>query len=85
MILTLKQFTKESVFNFAKMERKKWLMKYLGMCVLSSTQIWWTWRVEDAFRKVKTGNKYALKNELDRQSKELGELVEMVRSNLEAL
>lgn len=31
------------------------------MVTIVGTQIWWTWRVEDVFDKVKEGNKYAMK------------------------
>ena len=36
------------------------------MVVLLGSQIWWTWRVEDTFRKVKEEDKYAMKKEADR-------------------
>jgi dynein heavy chain len=84
MVRTLKDIMKEGVFNFAKVEKKKWIMKYLGMAVLAGVQIWWTWRVEDAFRKVHEGSKYALKAELERQSGDLKDLIDLVRSDLES-
>ena len=33
------------------------------MNVLIGSKVWWTWRVEDVFRKVKEGDKYAMKKE----------------------
>lgn len=39
------------------------------MVVLCGSKTWWTWRVEDVFRKVKEGDKYAMKNELKLQTK----------------
>lgn len=66
MKLSMKTLTKEGIFNYAKMEHRKWLFKYLGMIVLSGVKIWWTWKVEDAFRKVREGNKYALKTESEK-------------------
>ena len=83
MIDTLRKLTKEGVFNFAKMERKDWMAKYISMIVLVTRQIWWTWRVEDVFRKVKEGDKYAMKKEADIQTEELKFLVALVRSDLE--
>jgi dynein heavy chain len=50
------------------MEREKWLESQLGMIVIVGSQIWWTWRVEDVFRKVKEGDKYAMKKESFRQT-----------------
>jgi dynein heavy chain len=84
MISTLRKLTKEGVFNYAKMEREDWLRKYICMICLVGKQIWWTWRVEDVFRKVsKEGDKYAMKKEASEQTRELKELIEMVRTDLE--
>jgi dynein heavy chain len=85
MISTLRKMTKEGVFNYAKMERVDWMKKYLGMIVLVAKQIWWTWRVEDVFRKVdEQQDKYAMKKEAEQQTKELKELIDLVRSDLES-
>lgn len=65
------------------MEREKWLESQLGMIVIVGSQIWWTWRVEDVFRKVKEGDKYAMKKESFRQTDQLNQLIDMVRQNLE--
>jgi dynein heavy chain len=80
---TLKSITKEGVFMCAKMERLKWIEKYLGMVVIVGAQIWWTWKVEDVFNKVKMGDKHAMKNELIRESKDLDDLISAIRSPLE--
>ena len=31
------------------------------MVTLSGSAIWWTWETEDVFRRVRDGNKYAMK------------------------
>lgn len=80
---TIKSLTKEGVYYFGKMEKNKWIEKYLGMIVLAGSKIWWTWKVEDVFRKVKEGNKYAMKQENERQTQQLNDLISLVRSNLE--
>jgi len=80
---TLKKLTKECVFMCAKMERLKWIEKYIGMAVIVGAQIWWTWKVEDVFNKVKGGDKMAMKNELSRESQDLDDLVAAIRSPLE--
>ena len=38
--------------------------EYQGMVVLAANQVWWTWEVEDVFKKVKKGgeNKLAMKH-----------------------
>ncbi len=38
------------------------MFDYQGMIVLATNQIWWTWEVEDVFKKVQKGNKTAMKN-----------------------
>lgn len=85
MVDTLKKMTKEGVYRYAKMDRNEWMQKYVGMIVIVGRQIWWTWRVEDVFRKVKEGDKYAMKKEASLQSEELRNLVSLVRSDLEAI
>ena len=52
MKVSLQQITKEGVFNYAKMDRSQWIKECLGMVTLAGSQIWWTWEVEDVFRKV---------------------------------
>lgn len=42
--------------------RVSWMLDYQGMVCLAVNQIWWTWEVEDAFDKVKKGQKSALKD-----------------------
>ena len=58
---SLQQITKEGVFFYASHPRTEWLKIVLGMVGLVGSQIWWTWEVEDTFRQVAGGNKYAMK------------------------
>jgi dynein heavy chain len=44
--------------------------------------VWWTWEVEDAFRAVKEGDKHAMKTLEARLTRQLNELVAMVRQDL---
>ena len=53
--------TKEAVFKYPGMEKNDWILENLGMIAIVGSQIWWTWRVEDVFRKVRQGNKHAMK------------------------
>ncbi len=48
------------------------------MVTLVGTQLWLTWRVEDVFRKVREGKKYAMKQESQKQTKDLEELNALV-------
>jgi dynein heavy chain len=85
MITTLHRTTKEKVFNYASKERVQWVLENLGMVAIVGTQIWWTWRVEDVFRKVKAGNKYAMKQESAKQTGDLNDLVDIIRTDLDSL
>lgn len=76
---TLHVITKEAVFYYAKKARRPWILENLGMCALVGTQIWWTWEVEDVFRRVRDGNKLAMKQFLKKNTAQLLELIDMVR------
>lgn len=68
---SLKKVTKRGVYQYGKMEREKWIREQMGMTLLIGSKIWWTWRAEDVFRKVKEGDKYAMKSESKVQYKQL--------------
>ena len=50
---TLHRITKEATFKYGSQERVAWVLENLGMVAIVGTQIWWTWRVEDVFDKVR--------------------------------
>ena len=79
---SLHGITKAGVYNYAQMDRGDWILdaNTLGMVTLAGSQIWWTWEVEDAFRLVGTGDKYALKNLEQKLTGQLNDLVAMVRT-----
>ena len=81
---SLKSLTKKTIYSYAKQERPKWIRESLGMTSLSASKVWWTWRVEDVFRRVKEGDKHALKREAKLLSKNLLDLIAMVRQDLES-
>lgn len=56
-------------------------MSYQGMVVLAGNQVWWTWEVEDVFRKVKKGDKMGMKNYAKKMHKQIGDLVQKVCSH----
>lgn len=60
-VVALCRTTKEGVYLYAQTPRSKWIEKCLGMVTLSGSAIWWTWETEDVFRRVRGGNKYAMK------------------------
>lgn len=51
------------------------------MVCLAGNQIWWTWEVEDVFKKVKNGQKQAMKEFAKKQNQQIDNLVAQVNFN----
>ncbi|CAF1416929.1 unnamed protein product [Didymodactylos carnosus] len=80
---TNKLITKEAVYYYRhRKSRVQWMYDYIGMVVLASSQIWWTWKVEDIFQKVAKGNKMGMKNYVKQLHLQLEEVVTEIRSPL---
>ncbi|XP_072163343.1 dynein axonemal heavy chain 10-like [Diadema setosum] len=80
---TNRLITKEAIFKYCEgMTRVEWMFLYQGMIVLATNQVWWTWEVEDVFRKVRQGDKVAMKNYAKRMHQQIDNLVVQVRSPL---
>ncbi len=81
---SLKVISKTGIFNYANAARSEWILDpdVLGMVTLAGSLVWWTWEVEDAFRAVKQGDKHAMKTLEARLTRQLNELVAMVRQDL---
>lgn len=82
---SLHKIVKEGVFNYASTPRLQWVQDQLGMTVCVGSQIWWTWETEDVFRRVRKGDKHAMKLFAERQTKQLLDLVGKVRENIPRL
>ena len=82
---SLQIITKEGVFVYAQHDRTEWLKLVLGMVGLVGSQIWWTWEVEDTFRQVLNGNKYAMRDLEGKLTGQLNDLVAMVRVKLDGI
>jgi dynein heavy chain len=76
---TLRLIAKGGIFAYAGADRMNWLNDQLCMVAILASQIWWTWEVEDVFKLVRQGDKYAMKTLLDRWSGHLDGLIEYVR------
>ncbi|XP_054248884.1 dynein axonemal heavy chain 10 [Indicator indicator] len=73
---TNRLLTKEAIFRYCEdRSRVDWMLLYQGMMVLAANQLWWTWQVEDVFRKVKKGEKQAMKLYAKKMHKQIDELV----------
>ena len=51
---------------------------YQGMVIGACNQVWWTWEVEDVFRKVKRGDKMTMKNYAEKLHSQIDALVVQV-------
>jgi dynein heavy chain len=78
---SLKFYTKESIFFYARTNRMDWIKKQLGMVAIIGTQVWWTFAVEDVFEAIKT-DKHAMKNELAKESADIVDLVAIIRTDI---
>jgi dynein heavy chain len=81
---TLRIITKKAIMFYAKEKRTKWITEHLGMITITGTQVWWTFSVEDVFKNVAEGNKHAMKVELTKQTEDLNDLIDMVRTDLDS-
>lgn len=76
---SLRQYTREGIISFAKEDLFKFIKTKLGMVTVLTYECWWTFALEDVFRKVGENDKYAMKRELERQTNLLHSLVVIVR------
>jgi len=79
---TLHYMIKESVFFYARENRIEWIRKQLGMIAIIGTQIWWTYSVEDVFKRV-AEDKHAMKNELAKETDDINTLIALIRTDIE--
>lgn len=55
--------------------RVDWMFLYQGMVVLAVNQVWWTWEVENVFKRLKNGEKHALRDYATKMHDQIDELV----------
>ncbi|XP_013358995.1 PREDICTED: dynein heavy chain 10, axonemal isoform X2 [Chinchilla lanigera] len=80
---TNRLITKEAIFKYCEdRSRVDWMLLYQGMVVLAASQVWWTWEVEDVFRKVKAGEKQAMKHFGSKMHHQIDELVTRITAPL---
>lgn len=48
---------------------------YQGMVVLAANQVWWTWEVENVFKRLQKGEKHALRDYATQMHRQIDELV----------
>ncbi|XP_029296329.1 dynein heavy chain 10, axonemal [Cottoperca gobio] len=80
---TNRLITKEAIYRYCEdRSRVDWMLLYQGMVVLAANQVWWTWEVEDVFKNVKKGEKYALRNYAKKMHQQIDELVKRITQPL---
>ncbi|KAK5620023.1 Dynein heavy chain 10, axonemal [Crenichthys baileyi] len=80
---TNRLITKEAIFHYCEdRSRVEWMLLYQGMVVLAANQVWWTWEVQDVFKKLKKGEKHALKNYAEKMHRQIDELVTRITQPL---
>jgi len=79
---SLRLIMKEAVFYYPKNARLKWMDQSLGMCCQTGIKVWWTWEIEDVFRRVSKGDKGAMKSYGGKLKNEVNDLVREVRKDL---
>eukprot|EP00069_Balaena_mysticetus_P013367 bmy_01484T0 len=80
---TNRLITKEAIFRYCEdRTRVDWMLLYQGMVVLAASQVWWTWEVEDVFRKVQQGEKQAMKNYGRKMHRQIDKLVTRIAMSL---
>ncbi|XP_072908128.1 dynein axonemal heavy chain 10 [Hemitrygon akajei] len=80
---TNRLITKEAIFRYCEtLSRNDWMLVYQGMVVLASTQVWWTWEVEDVFQRFKKGDKQAMKNYAKKMHQQIDDLVTRITQPL---
>ena len=77
LVLARRKCLLNSIVLFCRVD---WMLEYQGMVCLAGNQVWWTWEVEDVFRKVKKGAKTALKDYAKRLHGQIDRLVVKVRT-----
>ena len=80
-------YTKEAIYSYGTEKRLAWITKTktLGMNTIIGSQIWWTWRVENAYESISHKSKDALQKLEVTLTQELSDMVAMVRSSLDVI
>ncbi|KAM3182244.1 hypothetical protein ACTXT7_012779 [Hymenolepis weldensis] len=78
-----RMITKRALFYYCyKKLRVEWMLDFLGMVVLGANQIWFTWETEDVFRRMKEGQRRAMKDFNHKLIEQINQIVRMVRGHL---
>ncbi|TRY94050.1 hypothetical protein DNTS_011956 [Danionella cerebrum] len=80
---TNRLITKEAIYFYNhKKTRVDWMLDYQGMVVLAANQVWWTYEVEDVFKRMTLGEKQALKQYAKQMHQQIDDLVRRITQPL---
>ncbi|XP_009299843.1 dynein axonemal heavy chain 10 [Danio rerio] len=80
---TNRLITKEAIYFYSHQKsRVDWMLDYQGMVVLATNQVWWTYEVEDVFRRMNEGEKQALKQYAKKMHQQINDLVKRITEPL---
>ncbi|KAI7812536.1 putative dynein heavy chain 10 [Triplophysa rosa] len=80
---TNRLITKEAIYFYSHQKtRVDWMLDYQGMVVLAANQVWWTWEVEDVFKRINHGEKQALKLYAKKMHQQINDLVRRITQPL---
>ncbi|XP_056602848.1 dynein axonemal heavy chain 10 isoform X1 [Triplophysa dalaica] len=75
--------TKEAIYFYSHQKtRVDWMLDYQGMVVLAANQVWWTWEVEDVFKRINHGEKQAMKLYATKMHQQINDLVRRITQPL---
>eukprot|EP00201_Polytomella_parva_P020499 CAMPEP_0175042260 /NCGR_PEP_ID=MMETSP0052_2-20121109/2450_1 /TAXON_ID=51329 ORGANISM="Polytomella parva, Strain SAG 63-3" /NCGR_SAMPLE_ID=MMETSP0052_2 /ASSEMBLY_ACC=CAM_ASM_000194 /LENGTH=3805 /DNA_ID=CAMNT_0016305023 /DNA_START=33 /DNA_END=11446 /DNA_ORIENTATION=+ len=82
MVESLREVCRQGVISYAASKREKWVLEWPGQIVLVVTAIYWT---QDVSNTLAAGEKGALAKCADENTRQLGNIVNLVRGNLSKL
>lgn len=83
LVCLIKRFCGNFImWSFYLTVRMDWMLDYQGMVVLAANQVWWTWQVEDVFKRMSQGEKQALKQYAKKMHKQIDDLVRRITQPL---
>ena len=82
MKVTIRDVMKASIEDYLVTPRGEWMQKWPGMCVLNGSQFHWTKELEEA---MKTKGNEGVKEEYQKELKQLAEMTILVRGKLSKL
>lgn len=82
MRMSIRDVMFQSIQDYTKISRTKWIQKWPGMCVLNGSQFHWTREMEE--HMTESGSN-GVQQMMERQLAQLADMVEMVRGRLDKL